>query len=378
MWIGVYQEQCINIGSTTYGTLKQASGFAGAFTLSWTTLSTVGYGNTSPSIEDENCISVNFLLMVESFIGVTYSGFCGAILFGKLMRFQSRATVIFSDPIVIRYGKGLTDLDGYDLEESQTNKNQPPVLEFRLLNLMHEEPGGEIMSAVLHVVASTHAQDNDPVIVQQLPDRSDHHKKSPQDESLSEYSDHPADSNNQRPTPRLKRRKRNKLHGQYNTPSNGSAALFDEGNDKLMPKINFSTLEIEEPQHPLFKRTWVGKHILNKDSPLLKENVKQRLRRNDNKWPDDLYDAGGIKNSLEFNQIIVSITGVSNVSGSDVYAHNIYQFNDVVIGFEFVDILVYEKDTPKVDIHALHCVVEQVGGGCETIDALCCSHHESL
>lgn len=41
MWIGMYQEKCIKIGNTTYGTLTSVSGFVGAFTLSWTTLSTV-------------------------------------------------------------------------------------------------------------------------------------------------------------------------------------------------------------------------------------------------------------------------------------------------------------------------------------------------
>lgn len=320
-------------------------------------------------------MSVNFLLMMESFIGVTYAGFCGAILFGKLMRFQSRAPVVFSDPVVIRFGEGLNDQDNFDVEEPIKGKNNPPLLEFRVLNLMHEEPGGEIMSAVLHVVASTHVKNVDTPLVKRQIDRSGDFNNLAQDEQKEAFSDSPVgNKGSERRTHRLKRRKRKTLK-QYSGATE-SEALFDEGNEQLMPKIIFSNLEVAEPQHPLFKRTWVGKHILNKDSPLLKEKVKQKLRINDDKWPDDLYNTIGIQDSLEFNQIIVSITGVSNVSGSDVYAHNIYDRNDVVIGFEFVDLLIYENDKPKVDMNALHCVVEQIGGGCQTMDVLCESNHE--
>eukprot|EP00560_Eucampia_antarctica_P002613 CAMPEP_0197843060 /NCGR_PEP_ID=MMETSP1437-20131217/47103_1 /TAXON_ID=49252 ORGANISM="Eucampia antarctica, Strain CCMP1452" /NCGR_SAMPLE_ID=MMETSP1437 /ASSEMBLY_ACC=CAM_ASM_001096 /LENGTH=207 /DNA_ID=CAMNT_0043453041 /DNA_START=477 /DNA_END=1100 /DNA_ORIENTATION=- len=150
-----------------------------------------------------------------------------------------------------------------------------------------------------------------------------------------------------------------------------SEALFNEGNEELMPKMIFSNVIIKEPHHPLFKRVWIGQHILNEHSPLLKDKIKSKIKRNNGNWPDSIYNVSGIKHSLEFNDIIVSITGVSNVSGSDVYAHNIYGFNDVVLGFEFVDILLYENDKPKVDMNALHCVVEQFGGGCQNLDSMC-------
>merc|ERR1740139_1250603 len=87
------------------------------FMLSWTTLSTVGYGNIYPSLgselsstgDVEMCGVLSFLCSVESFVGVLYAGFVGAIMFGKIVRLQSHAQVIFSDPIVIRYGSGVPD-----------------------------------------------------------------------------------------------------------------------------------------------------------------------------------------------------------------------------------------------------------------------------
>jgi hypothetical protein len=106
---------------------------------------------------------------------VLYSGFCGAILFGKVLRIQSHAQVTFSDPIVIRYGPGLKESsgdrggrdasngdggpeNGHDTE-AVAEKMPCPVLEFRIVNRLYGEAGGEIMdgedkpTALCHVTA---------------------------------------------------------------------------------------------------------------------------------------------------------------------------------------------------------------------------------
>ena len=51
------------------------------------------------------CVGLGVLGSFEAFMGILYTGFCGAILFGKVVRSQSNAQVYFSDPIVVRYGK---------------------------------------------------------------------------------------------------------------------------------------------------------------------------------------------------------------------------------------------------------------------------------
>lgn len=69
-----------------------------------------------------------------------------AILFGKVLRIQSHAQVIFSDPIVIRYGPGVQDHDNKsDDEDPHPAKNPCPVLEFRIVNRLFNDVGGEIM-----------------------------------------------------------------------------------------------------------------------------------------------------------------------------------------------------------------------------------------
>ena len=127
---------------------------------------------------------------MEAFLGVLYAGFCGAILFGKVSRAQSRAQVLFSDPIVVRFGtdeltgsssssnnndskqdeahhggeeekakqqqsvdeemgagNNLSVIDEKKLHTSIEEKNNCipcPSLEFRLMNRLHEVNAGEI------------------------------------------------------------------------------------------------------------------------------------------------------------------------------------------------------------------------------------------
>ena len=120
-----------------------------------------GYGSTYPALgyqndNPTNCFFINFICSLEALIGVLYSGFCGAILFGKVLRIQSHAQVTFSDPIVVRYGPGLkesNDRTGSDDEDDHehhhdaeaVDKMPCPVLEFRIVNRLYGEPGGEIM-----------------------------------------------------------------------------------------------------------------------------------------------------------------------------------------------------------------------------------------
>jgi hypothetical protein len=76
-----------------------------------------------------------------------------------------------------------------------------------------------------------------------------------------------------------------------------------------------------------------------------------------------------VRRSLDFNQILVSLNGVSNVSAADVYAQKIYDIVDVNIGYQFVNVLYRDaKDgTLKVDTTLINDVREQKGGGGEPL-----------
>jgi len=194
--------------------------FTDAWALSWTTFSTVGYGLIYSGIsadepEIKKCTGITIIMAVESFVGVLFASFLGAIIFAKVARSQSYAQVMFSDPILIRFGTGVlgdhtendtpaasfpeADVEQGNNESSNGEGNNgstqptqstgdrrsmqqhrqdsmmqhrqqdsiaelahhglvpPPVLEFQLVNRLHSVRSGEIMDAGVNIVASIEA-----------------------------------------------------------------------------------------------------------------------------------------------------------------------------------------------------------------------------
>merc|ERR1712238_540858 len=89
-----------------------------AFSLSWTTLTTVGYGlvypGTSTSITSDSnntvdigasssynlakeCTGITIVTTMEAFVGILFAALFGAIFFAKVSRVSSFAQVTFSD-----------------------------------------------------------------------------------------------------------------------------------------------------------------------------------------------------------------------------------------------------------------------------------------
>ena len=128
-------------------------------------------------------------------------------------------------------------------------------------------------------------------------------------------------------------------------------------------------MHIEASEHPFFKRVWLARHVLDDASPLLTQKTRRAIRRNGGFWPAHLNSYEAVRRSLDFNQILVSLNGVSNVSAADVYAQKIYDVVDVNIGYQFVNVLYRDaKDgTLKVDTTLINDVREQNGGGGEPL-----------
>jgi hypothetical protein len=346
------------------------SQFANAFSLSWNTFSTVGYGSTYPALGHENenptnCLFITVICSLESFLGVLYSGFCGAILFGKVLRIQRHAQVIFSDAIVVRYGSGVQmPPDECEEDEETGGKKIPcPVLEFRVVNRLFGEPGGEIMDAALSCVANVDANDTDPSVHRQQKRYSlgirhdDGH--SPESPTVDSVSDSRNDSGRLSYDSRM---------------SKGISSIIDSiiprnhqtveevPSARLVNKRIFSTMTIEAGEHPFFKRVWLGRHVLDDTSPLLKRKVRRQIRRNNGCWPERLNSYESVRESLQFNHILVSLNGVSNISASDVYAQKIYDFVDINVGYQFVNLLYKDSDGAlKVDTDLVNDVREQRG-----------------
>jgi len=278
------------------------------FMLSWTTLSTVGYGNIypslgsqlSPEINVKTCSFLSLLCSVEAFVGILYGGFVGAIMFGKIVRLQSHAQVIFSDPIVIRYGSGVPD--EIDCEKGFM---PCPILEFRCINKLHDKDGGEVFDATLNCVAILNP------------------------ESKTKFKD---------------RRKSTIM---------------------LNSQAEFVRVNIGTQQNPFFKRSWLAQHKLDEQSPLLSSAARKLIEENNGYWPSYLNSVEGVKHSLrQFTNLSVTFSGVCNFSAASVYENKLYCFSDVNIGYQFVKVLHLDDDNDiEVDCDLINDVLEQDGGG---------------
>ena len=356
---GTVDPTCVNIGGSSF---QSAGGnpFTNAFSLSWTTFSTVGYGSASPattkmSPNRNDCAFTTILCSFESFIGVLYSGFCGAILFGKVLRILSHAQVMFSEPLVVRYGvEGVGQVRrSQTFNHTQSTQIPCPVLEFRVANLLFNEVGGEILDATLNVVANVDATNDggNPLTMQGLARTFSTPRM---DSVLNMISSRP---------------------GRSRQLSNFSQLSIDQSRrsmetrkpNKIVPKRAFSKMRIESPEHPFFKRVWVAQHILNEFSPIVTPRTRKAIRNNGGFWPEYLNNYKGVRQSLKFNQILVSLHGVSNVSATDVYAQHIYDFVDLNVGYQFVNLFYQGKDRIHVDTTLMNDVMEQAGGDGEPL-----------
>jgi hypothetical protein len=338
---GRMDKDCVQVSGNDFG--SAGAPFSDAFALSWTTFTTVGYGTTNTAVSHQNtnyfkCFWVDFVCSVEALFGVIYAGFCGAVLFGKILRVQSTAQVIFSDPLLIRYGDGVNgDYETTTGESSGDNKTPCPVLEFRVVNKLYGDIGGEIMDATLNVVASV--------------GKDDFH-------SLSPGSNHSWAALTEN----------NAFNSGHATSEQGEAFPKDDDRVTITDRHAYSKMRVEPSDHPFFKRVWVVKHVLDHDSPILKPRVRRMIRQNGGHWPQTLNSCESIRQSLHFNQILVSLSGLSNVSSIDVYAQRIYDFHDLNISYQFVNILYRDSGgAVGVDIDLINDVREQDGGGGEPL-----------
>ncbi len=283
-----------------------------AFALSWTTFTTVGYGRISPPGDHAGCYGVRFICSIEAIMGMGFVSMCSGIFYAKLLRFIGSAPVTFSSTLCVQYGKGLTGTahisdspsfnkgeadelndDGYYLgiPPSSPNKsfNPYPVLEFRIVNNRANCPPGknEIWDAQVNAIVELPLE---------------------QCETTDRRNSLPLD--------------------QYPTNKTINCNL------KLSPSF-----------HPNFCRIWFLRHVLDESSPLLKEEVRIRLKER-GRWDAKLNNYQDIRKSLvEFNSIRIMMSGSSALSKGEVYAEKMYAYDDVFIGWKLVGVCFEDERT---------------------------------
>jgi hypothetical protein len=289
-----------------------------------------------------------------------------------VLRIQNHAQVIFSDPIVIRYGNGVQNYKKKDGKDGPA-KLPCPVLEFRVVNRLWDQIGGEIMDARLNVVADIEGGDEESKFLDSMTWGSRSFLRERSAESTRSAArmvvapplqESPSASKNHQGSVFLRSNTISKLLQRHHLHTADAA----NSNRLMVNKRAFHHLMIEVSEHPFFKRVWLARHVIDDSSPLLKPKVRQQIRKNMGYWPENLNSYEAVRSSLQFNQLLVSLNGVSNVSAAGVYAQKVYDFMDVHVGYQFVGILYKDADgTLEVDEVLINDVRQQQGGGGEPL-----------
>eukprot|EP00551_Chaetoceros_affinis_P005039 CAMPEP_0203673976 /NCGR_PEP_ID=MMETSP0090-20130426/14582_1 /ASSEMBLY_ACC=CAM_ASM_001088 /TAXON_ID=426623 /ORGANISM="Chaetoceros affinis, Strain CCMP159" /LENGTH=531 /DNA_ID=CAMNT_0050539743 /DNA_START=60 /DNA_END=1655 /DNA_ORIENTATION=+ len=332
--VGLIEPECVVFDGRTLN--EVTLWFDACWTLSWTTFSTTGYGNTAPALSESDgevmdgvhkCVAINILLMVVSFVGIVYAGAAGAILYSKVEKIKGEGQVSFSDPCVIRFGSGLVRIgaeneeDELDEERLKKTKNlcPCPVLEFRLLNHNHRTPMGVIANSELRCLAS-------------VEDEHGEDKSAPRQDS-----------------------------GGRGTEDIAPLTITDDQRVNL-PRRLFINMELTNGEHPFFRRCWTATHVIDEKSPLIRKKMRDRIIKNHGFWPARNNNAAQIKRNLKFKQIIVNFTGVSKRTSKEVHAQRVYEYGDVIVGYQFVNVLHKgDEDNVVVRGHLLNDITEQNG-----------------
>uniref|UniRef100_A0A7S2K8U5 Potassium channel domain-containing protein n=1 Tax=Leptocylindrus danicus TaxID=163516 RepID=A0A7S2K8U5_9STRA len=326
--------------------------FHDAFILSWTTFSTVGYGNVSPQVESgipnkvNDCIIVGIVISLEAFIGILFAGFSGAILFTKLVSMQSIAHVEFSEPICVELGSG------------GPSKEKPcPVVTFKIVNMLGNTKGGEIVDASLSCFVITR-----------------HYNRKSRRSLANVAAGIDVSSNGENRFSLGSGGRSSSIRGTLRGFSMKSGSTTSEGGGPESVTViqrTFDKANLRTDTHPFFELDWKVKHDLDETSPLLPRWLREEIKDNDGIWPSHHYNKETIRSALtKFGKLILSIGGTSQSSGASVSGRRVYLYEDIIIGWHFNETLEEREDGKglRVDFSALNCINECFEGSGEAIE----------
>ena len=78
-------------------------------------------------------------------------------------------------------------------------------------------------------------------------------------------------------------------------------------------------LKLDVSNLTIISHSWIANHVLDDTSPLLKEEVRQKIKEEGGSWPKHLNSARGIRSAFSsFSNIIFYVEGVSNSNATYV------------------------------------------------------------
>mmetsp|Transcript_20762 Transcript_20762/g.41122 ORF Transcript_20762/g.41122 Transcript_20762/m.41122 type:complete len:574 (-) Transcript_20762:278-1999(-) len=333
---GRNQPECIPVSGDKFGTIAHTS-LSDAFALSWNTFTTVGYGmsytstgnNFGKDTRPEECSGVVFLCTAEAFVGLLYAGMCTAVMFGKVHRIQSHhAHLIFCNAVCLQYEE--VESDDVDDDENESASDEHREDEWF-------DDKVDSISAVNESRLSWDLEESDPSNDEENPSM----KAAAQENELVTFV---AQFNG---CPVLKFQVVNMLANKEG--SEMVDAIMKIIGVKLKTKGDVITqsqyvrVNLVDYEHPFFSKVWHGVHVLDSNSTLLTNSARKKIQDNGGSWPSEWFKPKIIHDILDFEDLVVTVAGISSVSAVSGYAYKRYKKGDVLIGFNFAP-LVFEND----------------------------------
>jgi len=348
---GEMHPDCIVVSGKDYGT-NPSTKFGDSFALSWTTFTTVGYGNTYPATGEDfdravtvDCAGVVFLCTLEAFLGLIYAGMCAAIMFGKVNRVQAHAHLSFANAVCLQYEDVETKTQFVDDYTTDSDCDE----EFFEGNSSERKVKFSAASLV-------NSANSDRLLV----DERAHRAQLGRGESYRAQF---------KGSPVLKFQVVNdlcnKAGGEIVDATMKVVGIKLKYRDGKVTHTQYVRVNLQDFEHPFFGRVWHGVHVLDGTSPLLTNVARQMINANGGSWPENWFASPiKIRKKLDFQGLVVTVSGLSNVSASSVYAYKRYKFEDVIIGFDFAPLVYENEHTGKleVDLGLVNDVQEQQKG----------------
>jgi len=367
MLAGNAQPACIVAAGSPFGEsdTEDATRFSDAFALSWTTFTTVGYGmiytavggdfqpngpDGELAIEPGQCSWVVFLCTAEAFLGLLYAGMCAAILFGKVNRVQSHANIVFSNSVCLQYEEVEEFDEEDDEEDTAVDEVEVQVDEF-------EEQGGSKLNLSAIEMPIDEEMDEENLLTV---DTTMNQSQSPLEESafIDQFNGCPV----------LKFQVVNELCNEEGSEIVDAimkvVGVKFKGQGDRITHSQYVRVNLVDFEHPFFSRVWHGVHILDSTSPLLTDKARQTIQANNGSWPSSWFEHPNIiQEKLDFEDLILTVAGVSNVSAVTVHAYKRYKIGDVLVGYNFAPLVFRDRKTgiTEVDLALANDVREQNG-----------------
>ena len=145
--------------------------------------------------------------------------------------------------------------------------------------------------------------------------------------------------------------------------SNLSLSFLRQSNSE---RAELTRVTLDEPNTAYFKRVWQVSHKLDQFSNLLNSQTRNDIRREGGYWPMHLYSHEHIRASIvPFEKLILTLSGTCR--GHSVFAQHVYYFDEIKIGYVFVEMADISCKEIYIDFSKINVVKEQFGGGREPL-----------